>query len=315
MKTNQRTATAESTQKESEAVEGECPECNGELVNRDTEIYCEQCGLVDEEQIVDRGPEWRAFDAKEDNEKSRVGDPLSAAMHDRGLSTTVGGESDNLDEKGRRLQKWQKRTVMGNGKERGLQYMMKEIHRLTSELNLPTHVKEGAANIVRKASKENLVYGRSYESVAAGSVLLASRIGDKVISLTELMSVATVEERRVQRTSKKIQKDLDLEVPPPDPRDYVDPFLEDLRHPIHKEDSYQEYKNCVKRVIGDAIEENVHSGCDPRSVVGGAVYVAAKKRGLAGDVITQKMVGDAFDISNVTIRNSYQKIEEARSLD
>ncbi|MUV90787.1 transcription initiation factor IIB 2, partial [Halapricum sp. CBA1109] len=52
-----------------------CPECDGRLVVDDArgETVCESCGLVVDSDEIDRGPEWRAFDSKEKDEKSRVG--------------------------------------------------------------------------------------------------------------------------------------------------------------------------------------------------------------------------------------------------
>ena len=69
-----------------------CPECGGSVAT-DTEhgeTVCEDCGLVIEEGEIDRGPEWRAFDAAEKDEKSRVGAPTTNMMHDKGLSTNIG---------------------------------------------------------------------------------------------------------------------------------------------------------------------------------------------------------------------------------
>ncbi|MFB6207119.1 MAG: TFIIB-type zinc ribbon-containing protein, partial [Haloglomus sp.] len=43
-----------------------CPECGGDLAT-DTEhgeTVCQDCGLVVDEDEIDRGPEWRAFDAQ-----------------------------------------------------------------------------------------------------------------------------------------------------------------------------------------------------------------------------------------------------------
>jgi len=37
------------------------------------ETVCSECGLVVEQDSVDRGPEWRAFDSSERDSKSRVG--------------------------------------------------------------------------------------------------------------------------------------------------------------------------------------------------------------------------------------------------
>ncbi|MFB6169002.1 MAG: TFIIB-type zinc ribbon-containing protein, partial [Haloferacaceae archaeon] len=69
-----------------------CPECGGQLATDEErgETVCSDCGLVVEEDSIDRGPEWRAFDSKEKDEKSRVGAPTTNMMHDKGLSTNIG---------------------------------------------------------------------------------------------------------------------------------------------------------------------------------------------------------------------------------
>jgi transcription initiation factor TFIIB len=45
-----------------------CPECNSGHLVRDYErgeLICEECGLVIDDQFIDQGPEWRAFDVEE----------------------------------------------------------------------------------------------------------------------------------------------------------------------------------------------------------------------------------------------------------
>ena len=67
-----------------------CPECGGRLVSdaEHGETVCNECGLVVDENEIDHGPEWRAFDASERNEKkSRTGAPTTKMMHDKGLSS------------------------------------------------------------------------------------------------------------------------------------------------------------------------------------------------------------------------------------
>ena len=84
------TETDESTRPADEQTS--CPECGGQLVSdsEHAETVCEDCGLVVDEGEIDRGPEWRAFDAAEKNQKSRVGAPTTKMMHDQGLSTNIG---------------------------------------------------------------------------------------------------------------------------------------------------------------------------------------------------------------------------------
>ncbi|GAA5434826.1 hypothetical protein Hjap01_04318 [Haloarcula japonica] len=69
----------------------QCPECDGRVTTNAVETVCEDCGLVIDEQRIDHGPEWRAYD---DEERERTGAPLTAARHDRGLSTEIGRGTD-----------------------------------------------------------------------------------------------------------------------------------------------------------------------------------------------------------------------------
>jgi len=65
----------------------QCPECNGHVTTNVKETVCEDCGLVIQEQRLDHGPEWGAYD---EDERELTGAPLTAARHDRGLSTEIG---------------------------------------------------------------------------------------------------------------------------------------------------------------------------------------------------------------------------------
>jgi len=70
-----------------ESESNQCPECDGRVTTNAVETVCEDCGLVINEQRIDHGPEWRSFD---EDERERTGAPLTAARHDRGLSTEIG---------------------------------------------------------------------------------------------------------------------------------------------------------------------------------------------------------------------------------
>jgi len=68
-----------------------CPECDGRVTTNAIETICEDCGLVIDEQRIDHGPEWRTHDQ---DQRKRTGAPLTAARHDRGLSTEIGRGKD-----------------------------------------------------------------------------------------------------------------------------------------------------------------------------------------------------------------------------
>ena len=71
---------------------GKCPECGSKNVIVDpkhAELYCADCGVVLAEAMIDRGPEWRAYDAEQASKRVRTGPPSSFRIHDKGLSTAV----------------------------------------------------------------------------------------------------------------------------------------------------------------------------------------------------------------------------------
>ena len=69
-----------------------CPECGSHKLIRDysrAEVTCDECGLVISEDIIDTGPEWRAFDHEQGEKRGRVGAPMTYTIHDKGLSTMI----------------------------------------------------------------------------------------------------------------------------------------------------------------------------------------------------------------------------------
>src|SRR6056297_1747597 len=160
-----RTEEEEQVEEESEQSTA-CPECGGNLItdSEHGETVCEDCGLVVAEDTVDRGPEWRAFDAKEKNSKSRVGAPTTNTMHDKGLSTNIDWRNKDAygnslgsrqRQKMQRLRKWNERFRTRDSKERNLKQALGEIDRMASALGLPENVRETASVIYRRALDED----------------------------------------------------------------------------------------------------------------------------------------------------------------
>ncbi|PSP86215.1 transcription initiation factor IIB 3, partial [Halobacteriales archaeon QS_1_68_17] len=89
--TRQRERESEAERTDQEEVRS-CPECDSENVIKSSdrgELICDDCGLILEEENIDHGPEWRAFNHSERQEKSRVGAPTTQTMHDKGLTTQI----------------------------------------------------------------------------------------------------------------------------------------------------------------------------------------------------------------------------------
>ena len=69
-----------------------CADCGSIMTVKDSnrgELICCNCGLVLMDQVIDQGPEWRAFDAQQRERRTRVGAPMTNTIHDHGLSTII----------------------------------------------------------------------------------------------------------------------------------------------------------------------------------------------------------------------------------
>jgi len=274
------------------------------------ETVCRDCGLVVEADEIDRGPEWRAFDSAEKDEKSRVGAPTTNMMHDKGLSTNIDWRDqdaygNSLDarqrQKMQRLRKWNERFRTRDSKERNLKQALGEIDRMASALGLPDNVRETASVIYRRALDENLLPGRSIEGVSTSSVYAAARQAGVPRSLDEVSGISRVEKSEIARTYRYVVRELNLEVKPADPESYVPRFASDL-------ELSDEAEKRARELLRNAKDEGVHSGKSPVGLAAAAVYAASL---LTNEKTTQAAVSEVADISEVTIRNRYHELLEA----
>ncbi len=288
-----------------------CPECGGNVVADEErgESVCAECGLVVEEGTIDRGPEWRAFDAAEKDSKSRVGAPTTKMMHDDGLSTNIGWQdkdaygnslSSRQRRKMQRLRTWNERFRTRNSKERNLKQALGEIDRMASALGLPEEVRETASVIYRRALDEDLLPGRSIEGVATASLYAAARQMRTPRSIDEVANVSRIGDMEFKRTYRYIVRELGLEVQPADPVQYVPRFASEL-------DLSDAVERRARELLQNAQETGVTSGKSPVGLAAAAIYAASL---LTNEKVTQSDVSAVTDVSEVTIRNRYQELLE-----
>ena len=291
-----------------------CPECGGKVVSdaEHGETVCNECGLVIEENEIDPGPEWRAFDSSERDQKSRVGAPTTNMMHDKGLSTNIGWQnrdaygntlSSRQREKMQRLRTWNERFRTRDSKERNLKQALGEIDRMASALGLPENVRETASVIYRRALEDDLLPGRSIEGVASAALYAAARQAGTPRSLDELERVSRVERMELTRTYRYLIRELGLEVRPADPESYVPRFASEL-------DLSDEVERRARELLDNARDAGVISGKSPVGLAAAAIYAASL---LTNEKVTQSEVGEVADISEVTIRNRYHELLDAET--
>jgi transcription initiation factor TFIIB len=300
---------------DAEIITESCPECDSDIVHTQSEQYCDECGTILADENIDPGPEWRAFNHSEQQSKSRVGEPVSNTIHDKGLSTVIG--NDNKDAKGgtlsnkkqnrmNRLRKWDKRFKVKDTKERNMRQAFGEIQRLTSEMELADYIEETACTIYRKALDEELLPGRSIESMTSASVYIAMRQAGVPKTLESLLQYCRVNDSRVTGAYSYISKELGIEIQPPEVSDHLSRISSELS--VSKETERE-----AKQLLEDSVDENIHSGKDPSGMAASAVYAATMIT--RNDRVTQEEASKAGDVCELTIRNRNRELLKMRGLD
>lgn len=294
-----------------------CPFCGSTHLTKDynrAELVCEQCGLVLDAEIIDHGPEWRAFDNEQREKKARTGAPMNYAVHDKGLSTTISWQ--NKDAYGKsipprnraqlyRLRKWQMRTRISDSTERNLAAALSNMNRMSSSLNLPRNVRETAAMIYRRAARRKFIRGRTIQGVSAAVLYAACRQCNVPRTLEEISIVSTISKKEIGKNYRNISRKLKLKLLPTSPEDYIGRFCSQLH-------LNTEVQTKSLEILKEATDKELTSGRGPTGLAAAAIYMASV---LCCDRRTQNEIANVAGVTEVTIRNRYKELSKKLDID
>ena len=309
--------TIKEVSKTNQRLADKCPECESKNLVHDYdsgETICGDCGLVLYEQMLDKGPEWRAFTLQEKASRSRVGTPTSYSIHDKGLSTTI--SQVDRDAFGRklklstrlqmwRLRKWQIRSRVHSSIDRNLAQAMAELERLSSKVNVSPPIKEKAAVIYRKALDKALVRGRSINSIAAAALYAACRKSGIPRTLSEIAKASLVDRKDVARCYRLLVQELDVHMPITDPLAYVSKIAE-------KNGVSGKTQGAAIAILREAKRKRVVAGKDPKGMAAAALYIACIQH---NEKIIQRDIAEAAGVTEVTIRNRYKALKRQLNIE
>ncbi len=294
-----------------------CPECGSSNLIHDYdtgETVCGDCGLVLYEQMMDKGPEWRAFTQEEKASRSRVGVPTSYSVHDKGLSTAI--SQVDRDAFGRklplstrlqmwRLRKWQIRSRVHSSIDRNLAQAMAELDRLSDKVYIPPPIKEKAAVTYRKALDKGLVRGRSIAAIAAAALYAACRGSGTPRTLREIAEASLVDKKDVARCYRLLLRELDVHMPIADPLTYVSKIAE-------RTGISGKTQGIAIGILREARKKRAAAGKDPMGLAAAALYIACLKN---NEKKTQKDIAEAAGVTEVTVRNRYKTLKKQLDLE
>ncbi len=289
-----------------------CPECGSTKLEEDPlrgEIICSKCGYVLSDKLIDRGPEWRAFDSEQRRDRERAGAPATYSLHDKGLSSVI--DRRDVDSSGKRLspektsqfyrlRRWDSRSKIQKSRDRHLVTALNDIERISGLLNLPKNIREAASLLYRRIVENGLARGRSIELLSAAIIYITCRQFQVPRTLEEIAEATKLESKEIGRSHRFISRRLGIKLPPVTPISYIPRFGSILGVPPPVQ---QDAIELLRKVLSLGLS----SGKGPMGIAASALYMACLN---AGCRKTQREVAEAAGVTEVTIRNRFKEISE-----
>ncbi|NHJ24370.1 MAG: transcription initiation factor IIB [Candidatus Lokiarchaeota archaeon] len=278
-------------------ISSSCPECNGKtiIIQEKGEIVCSQCGLVISERFLDISHSGkRAFTKQEKEQREGTGSPISILLPDMGLSTIM--DKANIKSPDlKRAAKWNSRLTWD---KRNMLIATTELKRISSNLNLPDHVKKAAIRLYIQAFKKKLLRGRSINGMVAACLYFACRERKVPRTLQEILDESSIDAKNVRRCYRTIMRELNLKVPSTEPISLIPKYIAELKLDIEVEKSTIETLNSFTSRFST-------SGKDPKGLCAGALYLICKKKDKR---ISQKDIAQIVGVTEVTLRSRYKEL-------
>ena len=275
-----------------------CPECGGSiiLIEEKGETVCGQCGLIINERLVDYSRSGkRAYTNQEKNSREQTGAPISILLPDMGLSTVIDKQKINNPDL-KRAAKWNTRITW---QKRNLLIATTELKRISSNLNLPNHVKEEGMRLYIEAFKRKLLRGRSINAMVAACLYLACRKKDIPRTLQEILDEASVTAKDVRRSISILIRELNFKTQSTDPVALIPRYVSDL-------ELDSEIEALTKKILTTYISNFSISGKDPKGLCAGAIYLACRIKDLE---LTQQQIVNSIGVTEVTLRSRYKELK------
>jgi transcription initiation factor TFIIB len=286
----------------------QCPDCDGSLRTGGHETVCEDCGLIFDDQQIDRGPEYRAFTHDERIQRERTGAPLTPTRHDRGLSTELNGTHDangnSLSSSKRRqlarLRREQSRGRWRSKAERNLADGLGEVQRIASALDCPDSITEQACVLFRRAHGKELCPGRSLDGIAAASVFAACRCAGLGLTRQDLEGVTQYPRSHLDAAYTVMNMELELPTEVLSPCDLIDRYASELELSMSVRCRAREF------AVG-AEQAGVTIGQKPSAVAAGCLYGAVEE---GCHTRTQDEIATVAGVSTATLRKHWRTVTD-----
>jgi transcription initiation factor TFIIB len=275
-----------------------CPGCSSVEMYRDTktgETSCKVCGTVIEDRVIDRGPQY-ALD-EDGISRMHVGQPISSAQVNFGLTTTIGTNKELMKSKsGYRLRRASVQSLPYV--EKSISIGLIEIKRVCATLKIIKIVEEDIARTYRDMVYKDMMRGRSMESIIAGLVYITCSIYEYPRLLSEVAFATHIKKGEINRAVQIIQRTKILRPKIVKANDLLSKISSELGMNAMSE-------RIASEIISDAEKLGITEGKSPAVIASAALYIAGL---VTGQKRTQREMALVTDITEVTVRSRVKEL-------
>lgn len=288
-----------------------CPECDGALTPDGTETVCAECGLVADEDSLDRRRQY--IETDDGRIQPQSGPTSTELLHDKGLSTNIGHKVDHmgnaLDAKTkrrfRRLRKHQSSAMFETESERMLAHGLSEVRRMATALGLGESYCNQACVLFRSAQSEGLLQGRTIEGFATAAIYAVCRVNNVPRTRQEFERVSRIDGQRIWHSYDLLNREMNLPTPPTPIASYIPR--------VASETNCMDAHTAAAKELAEEVDSTpAVSGLTPATVAAACVWSTAPSKRQRP---SQAALGEAADCTPPSVRLARDRLIEAGFID
>ncbi len=192
---------------------------------------------------------------------------------------------------------WQTRVSVKDNSEANLVDALSQAEAITTNLSLPDDVVVRVGEVVANAWKINFIHGRTTSKLVGAAVYAVSREQGIAVPPGVVAETTGVEKSSIKKTYKQLKDELQLDLGPPAPTEYVDYICQILELP-----------DSVRKGSRRLLEEMVTVGGNPIGTAAASVYEVSTEE---SEDVTFREIAQATSLTKETVWRHADKLRSA----
>jgi len=243
----------------------QCPTCGAESLSHQAAIeswVCTECSYV--------------IDSSAQPSVSDLSKPVEESTDD---------ETGQLD--------WQSQIAVSDNSEANLIEALSRTEDVADAVGLSNERTLRAGEVIAKAWQTNFMHGRSQERTVGATIYAVSREIDRALPPAMIAEEMMVDKTVIKQTFQTLNRELDLDIKPPVPCEFVAAISEELELPAN-----------IELTTKDIIQQQDIFGGNPIGIAAAAIYVSE----YGENKLTLKQLAEVTGLTKETIWRQKEKL-------